>query len=579
MKFVQAQVFFAVLWKIASPDPTAVRELAHALDVSGTIAALLVNRGLADRASAQAFLQPRFEYLADPYLMRDLKKGVDRILLAIERQEKILIYGDYDVDGTTAVVILRKALEMMGALTSYQIPRRFVDGYGMKSEAVNQAARDGVKLIVSVDTGIKAFEAIETANSLGIDCIVTDHHLPEEHLPPALAVLNPKRPDCSYPDKNLCGVGVAFKLIQALFGKTGKERYLLSFLKIVAIGTVADVVPLVGENRVFVKIGLEGLQVPANFGLKSLIEICGLDSRAITSSDIGFRLAPRINAVGRMGGGGQVVELFASADEQRSRGLAQEMDRLNRERQLIEEQIIRLAQERMSAEPALARQWVIVLEGEGWHRGVIGIVATKVSEKYHRPVLVVSTENGVGYGSGRSPKGFNLLRALNDCSDLFDRFGGHSQAAGFQLPTRHIEELRRRLNEYVAQVVTEQDLEPVLEADLELRLSDVDEGLFQDVQKLAPFGPANPQPVFVARDLAVIAEPRVLKGKHLKFRVEQDGRALDVVGWHMAQRRLGDLASTRKISLAFALVSNAYQGIRSLQLVAKDIQPLQGRSD
>jgi single-stranded-DNA-specific exonuclease len=568
-----------MLWKIATPDPAAVKGLAHSLNISGTIATLLVNRGFTDALTAQEFLDPRFDSLRDPYLMRDLEKAVARILLSIERQEQILIYGDYDVDGTTAVVILRKALDMMGARTSYHIPRRFVDGYGMKADVVVQAAAEGVKLIISVDTGIKAFDVVDTANALGIDCIITDHHLPESGLPRAFAVLNPKRLDCSYPDKNLCGVGVAFKLIQALFRQTDKERHLLSFLKIVAIGTVADVVPLVGENRVFVKIGLEGLQVPANFGLKSLIAICGLDSRAITSSDIGFRLAPRINAVGRMGGGGQVVELFASADEAQSKGLAQEMDRLNRERQLIEEQIFRLAQDRFSAEPALARQWVIVLEGEGWHRGVIGIVATKVSEKYHRPVLVVSTENGVGYGSGRSPKGFNLLKALDSCSDLFDRFGGHAQAAGFQIPTRHVAELRRRLNEHAASVTTEQALQPFLEVDAELRLSDIDERLFQEVETLAPFGPANPQPVFVARDLAVIAEPRILKGKHLKFRVEQDGRALDVIAWNMAQRQPAGLASERRVSLAFTIACNTYQGIRSLQLAARDIKAPQGRSD
>ena len=565
-----------MFWKIASPDSTSVKALAHSLNISGTIATLLVNRGFADALTAQEFLQPRFDRLADPFLMRDLKRAVDRILLAIDRQEKILIYGDYDVDGTTAVVILRKALEMMGARTTYHIPRRFVDGYGMKADVVKEAASSGVKLVISVDTGIKAFDVVETANALGLTCIITDHHLPEAELPKAFAILNPKRSDCTYPDKNLCGVGVAFKLIQALFKQTDKERFLLSFLKIVAIGTVADVVPLVGENRVFVKIGLEGLQVPANFGLKSLIEICGLNSRVITSSDIGFRLAPRINAVGRMGGGGQVVELFASADEEQSRSLAQEMDRLNRERQLIEEQIFRLAQDRFSAEPDLASQWVIVLEGEGWHRGVIGIVATKVSEKYHRPVLVVSTENGVGYGSGRSPKNFNLLRALDSCADLFDRFGGHAQAAGFQIPTRHVEELRRRLNEHAASAITQQDLEPTLEVDSELRLSDIDQGLFQEVERLAPFGPANPQPVFAARDLAVIAEPRVLKGRHLKFRVEQDGRALDVIGWNLAQRQPISLFGARRVSLAFTIACNSYQGIRSLQLVAKDIKIPQG---
>ncbi len=292
-------------WIIAKPDPALVRDLARSLDISGTIATLLANRGIRDSEEGFRFLHPKMEFLGDPFLMRDMSVAVDRIFAGKEAKEKILIYGDYDVDGTTAVVILRKALEMLGAEISYHIPRRFLDGYGMNSQVVRQAALDGVRLIISVDTGIKAFEVVETANALGIDCIITDHHLPDHGLPRALAVLNPNRVDCGYPDKNLCGVGVAFKLVQALFMKAGLDRHLLSFLKIVALGTIADVVPLVGENRVFAKIGLEGLRSPVNFGLKSLIKVCGLDCRSITSFDVGYRLAPRINAVGRMGGGGR----------------------------------------------------------------------------------------------------------------------------------------------------------------------------------------------------------------------------------------------------------------------------------
>jgi single-stranded-DNA-specific exonuclease len=561
-----------MFWKIASPDLSLIRELAHSLKISGTLATLLLNRGVTDPASAQRFLYPRFDHLEDPFLMRDLQQAVDRIFLSIQRQEKVLIYGDYDVDGTTAVVILRKALEMLGSQTTYHIPRRFVDGYGMKSDVVQQAACDGVKLLISVDTGIKAFDVVETATSLGIDCIITDHHLPEDDLPRAMAVLNPKRPDCQYPDKNLCGVGVAFKLVQALFGRAGKEKYLTSFLKIVAIGTIADVVPLVGENRVFTKIGLEGLKMPANFGLKSLIEVCGLDNRVITSSDVGYRLAPRINAVGRMGGGQQVIELFASMDEDRSKTLAREMDRLNKERQLIEEQILNQVQERFRAEPSLARQWVVVVDGDGWHRGVLGIVATKLSEKYSRPVLVIAREQGTSYGSGRSPKGFHLLNALESCRDLFDRFGGHAQAVGFQLPADYLDELRRRVNEHAASVITEEELVPTLEIDAEIRLSDIDGNLFEEIQKLAPFGPSNPQPIFAAQELVLIAEPRILKGRHLKFRVEQDGKALDAIGWNMAQSQSTSPSLERKLSLAFAITSATYQNMNALQLVMKDLK-------
>ena len=558
-------------WKIARPEPELVRSLAHNLNISSTIAALLVNRGIRQPEEGLRFLQPKMEFLGDPFLMRDMSQAVQRIFAGIERGEKILIYGDYDVDGTTAVVVLRKALEMLGATISYHIPRRFLDGYGMNQEVVRQAAQDGVRLIISVDTGIKAFAVVEAASALGVDCVITDHHLPESGLPRAIAVLNPNRKDCGYPDKNLCGAGVAFKLVQALFAKAGLERYLSSFLKIVAIGTIADVVPLIGENRVFAKVGLEGLRSPVNFGLKSLIEVCGLNCRTITSFDVGYRLAPRINAVGRMGGGEQVVELFSSADKEQSRLLASEMDRLNKDRQLIESQILKEVEERFSQSPELSRDWVIVIDGETWHRGVLGIVATKISERFTRPAIVIAREDGVGFGSGRSPKGFHLLNALESCRELFDRYGGHAQAAGFQLPTRHISELRRRLAEYAGRVLDEEDLKPSLEIDAELRLSDLEDEVYRQIEGLSPFGTANPTPVFVARDLTLIAEPRILKGKHVKLRVEQDGKAFDAVGWNLLHSHPQILQTKGKISLAFTLSSNSYQGMNALQLIVKDV--------
>ncbi|MFN8008474.1 MAG: single-stranded-DNA-specific exonuclease RecJ [Terriglobia bacterium] len=558
-------------WIIANPDPGRIRTLAHSLNLSGTIARLLVNRGITDPEQGLRFLQPTMDSLPDPFLMRDMPEAVDRILAGIERGEKMLIYGDYDVDGTTSVVILRKALEMLGAQVSYHIPRRFLDGYGMTAPVVRRSALDGVRLIISVDTGIKAFEVVETAKSLGIDYVITDHHLPEEALPNAVAVLNPNRTDCPYPDKNLCGVGVAFKLVQALFMKAQLERHLISFLKIVALGTIADVVPLIGENRVFAKIGLEGLRSPVNVGLKSLIKVCGLDCRSISSFDVGYRLAPRINAVGRMGGGAQVVELFSATSAEQSRQLAGEMDRLNRDRQQIEMQILREVEGRLAACPELSKDWVIVMDGESWHRGVLGIVATKISERFTRPVLVIARENGVGYGSGRSPKGFHLLNALENCRELFDRFGGHAQAAGFQLPTRHIDELKRRLSEYTREILQEQPLQPRLEVDAEVRLSDLDDELYRQVESLSPFGTANPQPVFVARDLAIVGEPRVLKGRHLKFRVEQDGKAFDALGWNFIQNEIQPFPVRGKVSLAFALSSTSYQGMTALQLNLKDV--------
>jgi single-stranded-DNA-specific exonuclease len=559
-------------WKMANPDPLVVKELARALGIPGLLATLLVNRGISSVFEARKFLQPQFEHLGDPYEMRDLSVAVDRILGAIERNEKILIYGDYDVDGTTAVVILQKALDMLGAKTSYHIPRRLLDGYGMKADVVEQAATEGVRLIITVDTGIKAFDVVEKATQLGVDCIITDHHLPENGLPKALAVLDPKRQDCPYPDKNLCGVGVAFKLVQALLQRAGREKSLASFLKIVAIGTIADVVPLVGENRVLAKLGLEGLQMPVNYGLKSLIEVAGLDGKPITSSDVGYRLAPRINAVGRLGDVEQVIQLFTSTDEGQTRLLAADMNRLNRERQQIEDQILKWIEERFDAEPELANDWVIVVDGQGWHRGVIGIAATKLTERFHRPVLVVSREGEYGYGSGRAPNGFPLLDALEHCRDLFDRFGGHAQAVGFQVPISRLDELRQRVNGYARRTIHLEDLQPRLEVDMEIRLSDVDAVLFEQIQRLSPFGTCNPQPLFVVREVSVIADPRILKNRHLKFRVEQDGKSMDVIGWNMAHQCQSIIESNQVLSLAFVLAESTFQLMKSLQLVVKDMQ-------
>jgi single-stranded-DNA-specific exonuclease len=560
-----------MLWRIAEPDRNLVRELARTLNISGILAILLVNRGLSESESARKFLDPKLDDLEDPFLMSDLEAAVNRILLAIEIRQRILIYGDYDVDGTTAVVILRKALEMLGAETTYYIPRRLVDGYGMRSEVVERAAQEGVKLIISVDTGIKAFEVVETASTLGLDCIITDHHLPDRGLPGALAILNPKRSDCCYPDKHLSGVGVVFKLVQALFLKTGRERLLPSFLKIVAIGTIADVVPLIGENRVFAKLGLQGLQIPVNQGLRSLIEVAGLEGREITSTDVGFRLAPRINAVGRMGGAEQAVELFSSNDIRKTRLLAAELDRLNQERQQIEELMLKEINLKLDSESLLPSQTVLVVDGEGWHRGIIGIAATKLTEKFNRPTLVLSTHEGVAYGSGRSIKGFHLLNALESCRDLLSRFGGHSQAAGFQLAAQDISQLRQRLNEFAEKTLEKADLEPTLEIDAELRLLDIEENSFQQIQRLSPFGNANPQPLFVARELEIAVEPRIMKEKHLKFRVEQDGRELDAIAWNMSQYARDLQESKGRVSLAFSLSQNTFQATKGLQLVVKDI--------
>lgn len=561
-----------MIWKIAQPDPTQVRELARTLNISGILAALLLNRGFQKTEPARKFLNPKLSHLHDPFLMCDLERAVNRIREAIDRRQKILIYGDYDVDGNTSVVVLRKALEMLGAECSYHIPQRFLEGYGIKIPVLEKAARDGVQLVITVDTGIKAYEAVERARALNLDCIITDHHLPETSLPKALAVVNPRRSDCSYPDKDLCGVGIAFKLVQALFMKTGNEKHLPAFLKVVAIGTIADVVPLIGENRIFAKLGLKGLQSPVNPGLRSLIEVAGLEGRSITSTDIGFRLAPRINAVGRMGGSREAVELFAARDEEEARRLAGEISRLNRERQLIEERVLKAVEQKIATDPDLTDSPIKVIDGDNWHIGVLGIVASKIAERFQRPTLIVSKIDGVGSGSGRSPEGFHLVKALENCRDLLNRFGGHPQAAGFQLHASKVSELRRRINQYATLAGDFEPGERQLNVDAEVRLSDLDDTVYRQFQRLSPFGKDNPAPLFVARQLTLIAEPRTLKGRHLKFRVEQNGRAIDALAWNMADRLPSIRESSGIVSLAFELSENRKPPFRDLQLVVRDVR-------
>ncbi len=380
-------------------------------------------------------------------LMSGMAAALDRLQAAIERKEKILIYGDYDVDGTTAIVILKTAIELCGGAADFHVPHRIRDGYGMKDDVIERAATEGVRLIISVDTGIRAFTAADTARRAGIDLIVTDHHLPgNEGIPAALAVLNPNQTGCEYPCKTLCGAGVAFKLAQGLMEKKldrpDQSRLLLSFMKVVAIATIADAVPLTGENRVFAKLGLEALRAPVNPGLKALLEVAQLGSRPLTSGEIAFRVAPRLNAAGRMDVARDVIDLFSVKDLERAREIAGRLDRLNAERQEEERKILDEISQRLEQDPSLHQAYCVVVDGDGWHRGVIGITASRVVEKYGRPALVISRDGEEAHGSGRSIRAFHLLNALESCRDLFSRYGGHSHAVGFALPSANVGALR-----------------------------------------------------------------------------------------------------------------------------------------
>ncbi|HSM84724.1 MAG TPA: single-stranded-DNA-specific exonuclease RecJ [Candidatus Limnocylindrales bacterium] len=572
-------------WTYASPDPATVETLRKEGGCSPIIARLLALRGISGAAEASRFLSPSVDQLYSPYLMRGMKEAIERICAAIARQEAILIYGDYDVDGTTAVVVLKTAIELCGGAADFHVPHRIKEGYGIKDDVIERAAAAGVKVVISVDTGIRAFQAAETARRVGVDLIVTDHHLPEAHegVPNALAVLNPNQQGCEYPCKSLCGAGVAFKIAQALFArfKDAPEQAKLvpSFLKMVAMATIADAVPLVDENRIMAKLGLEGLRRPVNGGLKALMEVSGLAGigRSLQAGDVGFRLGPRINAAGRMDVARDVIELFTCKDPERCREIAQKLDLLNTERQNEEKKIVSEIEERLAAQPDLTGKYLMLFDGEGWHRGVVGIVASRVVEKTGRPALVVAREGEEAHGSGRSISALHLLDALESCRDLFTRFGGHAHAVGFALPTGNLPELKQRLNMFAQLKLKPEDLIPELEIDADVPLSEVTPELLRETGKLEPFGHGNPEPVFSTSAVSLVLPPRVIKDKHIKLRVNQkreDTRSsysYEAVGWRMADRlQCETLQAGDKLDLAFTLTMNLHPEFGGLELTLED---------
>src|SRR5579863_2966631 len=496
-----------------------------------TLARLLVMRGVNDPETAERFLVPSLAHLHSPYAMSGMKGAVERIDAAIERKEGVLIYGDYDVDGTTAIVILKTAIELCGGSADFHVPHRIKEGYDLRGDVIERAAVAGIHLIVSVDTGIRAFAAAETAHRLGVDLIVTDHHLPrQDGMPTALAVLNPTQLGCAYPCKTLCGAGVAFKLAQALMERRLTHRdqapLLKSFLKVVTIATIADAVPLTGENRVFAKLGLEALCSAVNPGLKALLEVAQVSGRPLTSGEVGFRIAPRINAAGRMDVARDVIELFSVKDAARAHEIANKLDQLNADRQTEERRILEAIDSRFQQEPALLDAFCLVIDGDGWHRGVIGITATRVVERYCRPTLVISRDGEDAHGSGRSIRAFHLLKALESCAPLFTRFGGHAHAVGFSVPAANLPELCAHLDAYARARLTLDDFEPVLDLDAELSFDQITPDLFQALRRLEPFGVGNPEPVFAARNLRLMTPPPVMKEKHVKLRLSSQNEGL-----------------------------------------------------
>jgi single-stranded-DNA-specific exonuclease len=592
-----------VRWDLRIADAAKVQSLAATLSsqtelslsdprAAATVARLLVMRGIDEPEAALRFLTPSLDHLHSPYLLTGMKAALDRLEAALDRKESILIYGDYDVDGTTAIVILKTAIELCGGASDFHVPHRIREGYDLRGDVIERAAAAGTRLIISVDTGIRAFAAAETAKRLGVDLIVTDHHLPgPDGMPPALAVLNPRQSGCDYPCKSICGAGVAFKLAQGLMERRliGRDqtRLLMSFMKIVAIATVADSVPLVGENRVFAKLGLEQLRSAVNPGLKALLEVAKLGGRPLTSGEVAFRIAPRINAAGRMDVAREVIELFSVKDASRAQEIASKLDQLNSDRQAEERKILDSIKLRIEEDATLSESYCMVIDGEGWHRGVIGITATRVVERYGRPTLVISRDGDEAHGSGRSIPAFHLLNALESSANLFTRFGGHAHAVGFSLPSANLSGLRAELDAYARKRLTLADFEPSMKFDAEIPLEQITPELFRSVCRLEPFGMGNPEPVFAARAVRLMAPPRVMKDKHVKLRVHStrasgdanqgpDWRksvAFNALGWHMAERfEASQIIPGDGFDIAFTLDYNDHPDFGGLELSLKDFQ-------
>ena len=570
----------SLLWQHLPCDDSQASTLASALGLHPTVARLLCMRGFGNPDEANRFLNPSLDQLHDPFRLADMDRAVVRLEQALARKEPIAIHGDYDVDGITSTVILRRTLELLGGTVTHFIPERLKDGYGLQPAAIDRLHAEGVSVIVSVDCGIRGADAARRARELGVDLIITDHHEPDTELPPALAVINPKRHDCSYPDKYLAGVGVALKLVQALCARAGKGHWLPAFVKVAAIGTLADVVPLVGENRVIASLGLASLsRGPHTIGLRALLEATGLSGKTIDSYQVAFMIAPRVNAAGRMSTPDIATRLLLATGESmgdEARGLAQQLNDENLRRQQEEAELVSQAKKAIETDPAVGAHNVLVVGGDGWHRGVIGIAASKLVDAYHKPAIVLSIDGDVAHGSCRSIPDFDMLGALEHCADLFARFGGHRQAAGLTMEAARVPEFRARVNAYADDVLEPDQLRPRLRIDGPLHLKAITHDLVQGLDSMGPFGLANPRPVFHAGPVQIVDGPKSIKDRHLKMTFNQEGRRFRAMAWRLAERAQFLEKHRDGVNLAFSLDRNEYQGETFLELTVADIKSLDG---
>lgn len=553
-------------------DLELVAKLSAETELPASIIKILLNRDLNDADQIRHFLDPKLSDLLDPFLLVGMKDGIDRAVKALFDNEKIVIYGDYDVDGITATSLLYMVFNKLGAQVDFYLPNRLTEGYGLSENSINEIKERGASLIITVDTGITAVEEVKYASSVGIDVVITDHHEPGESLPESVAIINPKQPDCSYKSE-LSGVGVAFKFAQALYKTLNQDdTELMEHLDLVALGTAADIVPLIGENRTLTKFGIKQISRTTKPGLKSLAFVSGLMGKEISTGQVVFILAPRINALGRLGDAGEAIRLLSTRDERVAQEIARKLDSENKRRKQIDEKTLNEALAQIDERIDLENDKVIVLAGEDWHQGVIGIVASRLVEKYHLPTVMISVINGEGKGSARSIPGFHLCEALKKCEHLLVRYGGHKYAAGLSIKQENIEEFRVEFAKVSQMELTEEDVIPKLNIDLEIELSDIDDKFMDIIESFSPFGPHNMRPIFITRNCEVAGQPYIVGKNHLKMKIRKGDTLFDVIGFGF-----GDMARIISskgclVDIVYVVEYNTYNDITRKQIRLKDIK-------
>ena len=562
-------------WNICQPDITLQKYLQDSLLISPIISQLLINRGIHDIDTIKAFLNSDLSELYNPFLMEGMHEAVSRIKKALDKKEKILIHGDYDVDGVTATALLFFTLKELGAEPVYFIPDRLTEGYGLGSSGVEEAVRIKANLVITVDCGISSHEEVDALNKNGIDVIVTDHHEPPKILPRAYAIINPHQKACAYPDKNLSGVSISFKLCQALSSELNNISF-WKHLDLVALGTISDVSPILGENRILVKEGLKLLKnMGSNKGIKALIEVSGIKKDRIGTFEIGFILGPRINAAGRLGSAGTAVELLLTDDDEKAKEFAKKLNEANQERQKIEKNTLKEAISKIERDINFKDHKVIVLHNEDWHTGVMGIVASRISDKFNRPAILISTKDGMGRGSGRSIENFHLFEALTSCEEFLKEYGGHQYACGLTILEENLPGFIKLINELAVNVMTAEDLIQSLLVDMDIELNLLDYKTVDDITKLEPFGEGNSEPIFCSRNLRLIQPLKVLKGEHIKFQVTDGKKNFEAIGFGMAKDSDIELTlrNSTSFDMAYTVSFNNWQGVNTIQLKIEDIRP------